>query len=116
MPVWNRRPIEAVPARFLHTRNKFSTTESDKGLVLETEERYTEAHMTLELVPWNKHRMKTRRDLVNFWNAYRMWDAQLGRHRYGIMPLLYLRRPLSALDEAQFGVLTCKPLQIHYSC
>ncbi|KAJ5203476.1 hypothetical protein N7449_005555 [Penicillium cf. viridicatum] len=27
------------------------------------------------------------------------------------MPLLYLRRPLSALDEAQFGVLTCKPLK-----
>lgn len=136
MPVWNRRPsrthlviflmyptstqdlentyqklVEVVPTRFLYTRDRVSTTKSDKGLVLETEEWYTEAHMTLELVPWDRHRMKTRRDLVNFWNEYRTWDAQLGENRNGIMPLLYLRRPLSALDEAQFGVLTCKPLK-----
>ena len=136
MPVWNRRPsrthlviflmyptstqdlentyqklVEVVPTRFLYTRDRVSTTKSDKGLVLETEEWYTEAHMTLELVPWDRHRMKTRRDLVNFWNEYRTWDAQLGGNRNGIMPLLYLRRPLSALDEAQFGVLTCKPLK-----
>ncbi|KUM66019.1 hypothetical protein ACN42_g1050 [Penicillium freii] len=136
MPVWNRRPskthlvifltypttsqdlettyqklAEAVPTRFLHTRNRFLSTTSDTGFVIETEEWYTEAHMTLELVPWDRHSMKTRRDIVNFWNEYRVWDAQLGRNEHGIMPLIYLRRPLSALDEAQFGVLTCKPLK-----
>ncbi|KGO73400.1 hypothetical protein PITC_085380 [Penicillium italicum] len=136
MPVWNRRPSnthlvifvlypatsqdlgemyqrleEAIPKKFFHTRRRFPRTISSTSFVPETEEWCTEPHMTLELVPWDRHRMKTRRDLVNFWNEYRVWDAELGRKEHGIMPLLFLRRPLSALDEAQFGVFTCRPLQ-----
>jgi hypothetical protein len=64
--------------------------------------------MTLEMIPWDRHRMKTRLDILDFWDEYRLWDAEL-RKRRGIMPLICLRKPLSDLDEAQFNVLTLKP-------
>lgn len=134
MPIWDRRPSnthlvifllypttpqelgntykkleEVIPTKFFHRGPRMPITIPNTGFTVQTEEWYTEPHMTLEVVPWNKHRMKTRRDLINFWNEYRVWDAQLGRKEGGIMPLLYLPRPLAALDEAQFGVFTCKP-------
>ncbi|KAJ5505321.1 hypothetical protein N7453_004278 [Penicillium expansum] len=134
MPIWDRRPSnthlvifllypttpqelgntykkleEVIPTKFFHRGPRMPITIPNTGFTVQTEEWYTEPHMTLEVVPWNKHRMKTRRDLINFWNEYRVWDAQLGRKEGGIMPLLCLPRPLAALDEAQFGVFTCKP-------
>ncbi|KAJ5360066.1 hypothetical protein N7517_009257 [Penicillium concentricum] len=131
MPVWKRRPgnthlvifllydttaqelektqqtlQESLPAMF--PAEKMVKRLSEGKWISETEPWYTETpDMTLELIPWDRHRMKTRLDLMDFWEEYRLWDAELGA-RPGIMPLIFLRKPLSDLDEAQFNVLTIK--------
>ncbi|KAJ5512872.1 hypothetical protein N7463_002424 [Penicillium fimorum] len=131
MPVWKRRPgnthlvifllyhttsqelekthrtlQESLPAMF--PAEKVNESLSQGEWISETEPWYTETpDMTLELIPWDRHGMKTRLDLMDFWNEYRLWDAEL-RERPGIMPLIFLRKPLSDLDEPQFNVLTFK--------
>ncbi|OQE40214.1 hypothetical protein PENCOP_c006G06358 [Penicillium coprophilum] len=133
MPVWKRRPGETHLVIFLlyhataHELEKtqrtleeslpaifpaemVTKTMSEGEWIYETVPWYTKnPNMTLELIPWDRHRIKTRLDLMDFWDEYRVWDAKLGA-RSGIMPLVYLRKPLSDLDEAQFNVLTIKSL------
>ncbi|OQE12140.1 hypothetical protein PENVUL_c001G03784 [Penicillium vulpinum] len=131
MPIWKRRPgnthlvifllyhttaqeldetyrtlQESLPAMF--PPEKVTRRMSKGEWIYETEPWYTKTpDMTLELISRDRHRMKTRLDLVDFWDEYRVWDAKLGA-RPEIMPLIFLRKPLSDLDEAQFNVLTFK--------
>ncbi|KAJ5836255.1 hypothetical protein N7447_002281 [Penicillium robsamsonii] len=133
MPVWKRRPGNTHLVIFLlyqTTAQEFEKTQrtlqqslpamfpaeqvkrrmSQGEWIFETKPWYTETpDMTLELIPWDRHRMKTRLDLMDFWDEYRLWDAEL-RTRPGIMPLIFLRKPLSDLDEPQFNVLTIKSI------
>lgn len=131
MPVWKRRPSnthlvifllyptttqefektlrtlqDSLPAMF--PPEKVTRKLSGGEWVYGTEPWYTEIpDMTLELIPWDLHRLKTRQDLTDFWDEYRVWDARLGTI-YEVTPLICLRKPLSDLDEAQFNVLTVK--------
>lgn len=60
--------------------------------------------MTVELIPWERHRISTRRDLTKFWDEYRLWDgAWAGRS--GIPPILYLTEPFESLESSLCGVL-----------
>ncbi|KAJ5199462.1 hypothetical protein N7491_011333 [Penicillium cf. griseofulvum] len=116
MPIRKRRPgnTHLVIFLFYHTtaqeleKTQKTLEESLPAMFPREKPWYTETpDMTLELIPWNRHRMKTRLDLLDFWDEYRVWDAELGR-RPGIMPLICLRKPLSNLDEAQFSILSFK--------
>ncbi|KAJ6096291.1 hypothetical protein N7486_007037 [Penicillium sp. IBT 16267x] len=70
------------------------------------EPEYTALDVTFELIPWEQHRMKTRLDLLDFWDEYRVWGVRIGGP--DSMPLICLHEPMSCHDEAVFNVLTFK--------
>ncbi|KAJ5164821.1 uncharacterized protein N7500_006651 [Penicillium coprophilum] len=89
MPVWKRRPGKKHLVIFLcyhATAHELEKTQ----LILE------------ESLPAIFPAEMTRLDLIDFWDENRVWDAKLGA-RSGIMPLIYLRRPLSGVDR-QFEI------------
>jgi hypothetical protein len=59
---------------------------------------------TVELIPRDRHRLRTRRELSAFWKQYYPWAADFHQNRKGV-PLLYLSEPLSDLNTSQFGVI-----------
>lgn len=60
--------------------------------------------ITVELVPWERHRSSTRRDLATFWNEYLLWDYTRNKDE-GLFPFLYLTGPFKSIDETLFGII-----------
>ncbi|KAJ5467051.1 hypothetical protein N7475_004803 [Penicillium sp. IBT 31633x] len=127
VPVWERRPSNthilifvlyhtttaelcktqrkihnAIPFVFPR-RNMIPQSQMKPGLGKEIIRDVGRSEMTVELIPWDRHRIRTRRDLLGFWNKYRLWDV--GVRSIKFMPLIYLSKPFSSLDSAQFGVV-----------
>lgn len=62
--------------------------------------------MTVELIPWEKHRISNRRDLFKVWDEHRLWDGPWKYLRTTVIfPLLYLMEPFSGMESTHFGVL-----------
>ncbi|KAJ6188711.1 hypothetical protein N7519_003619 [Penicillium mononematosum] len=59
--------------------------------------------MTAELIPWDRHGLRTRRELVAFWKEYHMWYTTFGWNNED-GALVYLSEPISDIDSAQLGV------------
>ncbi|KAJ5579820.1 uncharacterized protein N7459_005805 [Penicillium hispanicum] len=62
--------------------------------------------MTVELIPWERHRLRSRRELMSFWAEYRLWDAKV-EHYLWPSPLLFLLEPFSDIDSTKFSVVSC---------
>ncbi|CRL22109.1 unnamed protein product [Penicillium camemberti] len=127
MPIWERRPsgthlhiflLHHTTAEELHNTQK--TIQDALPSIMEraaTEWENDNGHdrrppwgtgipeMTVELIPRDRHWLRTRRDLLDFWEKYQPWHATFGLDDK-VAPLLYLREPLSDINSAQFGVVT----------
>ena len=62
--------------------------------------------MTIELIPWERHRLRSRRDLMSFYEEYRLWDFKVEDYLWP-SPLLFLQEPFINIDATKFGVVSC---------
>lgn len=61
---------------------------------------------TVELIPWERHRISSRRDLFRVWDEYQLWDGPWKSfEKTVIFPLLYLMEPFEDMESTRFGVL-----------
>lgn len=132
MPVWKRRPSEDHLVIFLmypSTAQERDETlqnlkDSPYRIFIEKEcvsnrrdiprspepglYGYKAHNVTFELIPWEKHRMRTRLDLFEFWDEYRVWDAKV-EWQADSMPLICLCEPMVWCHyESAFNVITFK--------
>ncbi|KAJ5105550.1 hypothetical protein NUU61_002897 [Penicillium alfredii] len=106
MPVWERAMSYQHLVIFLFfpaSEDKLHKTQSiiqDAVRKHAATKKPNRQNTTVELIPWERHRLASRRKLATFYNEYRHWvDPNTRMDR----PLHFLREPIRGIDSAQFG-------------
>ncbi|CAG8899299.1 unnamed protein product [Penicillium egyptiacum] len=105
MPVWERRPSRTHLVIFCTYQTTTEELRKTQKVIQDGLSPVLNGYRTAELVPLDRHRIRTRRDLISFWEKYRLWDAYMPVGRGILVPLIYLSQPLKNISLVQFGVI-----------
>jgi hypothetical protein len=76
---------------------KLKSTDLDES---DFESDLDEPKMTFELIPWDKHGIRSRRDLMTFWSSY--YYSRVGSFWAGIPALNLLLQPITDVSDPSF--------------
>lgn len=105
MPVWERRQSEEHLILFLLASATEHQLAQTQNMIQQQLQGNGSRHRkrTVELIPYERHYIRTRRDLYGFWNQYRLFRPAIGTNT---PPLYILEEPIHRLEMAQFGSLS----------